>query len=154
MTVLPATVSDLSAILDLQKLCYIQEAEMYNDTTIQPLHEQLEDLELAFSQGTLFLKMQQQDSIIGSVRAYEIEKTCYIGKLIVHPLFQNRGFGTSLLFTIETLFSNCERFELFTGHKSEKNLYLYKKLGYREFERVPVHDGLELIFLEKNTLLF
>lgn len=154
MNVVPALKEDLPAILELQKLCYLQEAEMYNDNTIQPLQEQLEDLELAFSQGTVFLKMIKNNAIIGSVRAYETEGTCYIGKLIVHPEHQNQGYGKSLLNTIETLFFKSERFELFTGHKSHKNLYLYTKLGYKEFERVAVREGLELIFLEKNTLLF
>lgn len=154
MNVVPALKEDLPAILELQKLCYLQEAEMYNDNTIQPLQEHLEDLELAFSQGTVFLKMIKNNAIIGSVRAYETEGTCYIGKLIVHPEHQNQGYGKSLLNTIETLFFKSERFELFTGHKSHKNLYLYTKLGYKEFERVAVHEGLELIFLEKNTLLF
>jgi hypothetical protein len=27
------------------------------------------------------------------------------------------------------------RFELFTGHRSEKNLRLYARLGYNEFQR-------------------
>lgn len=154
MSIHTASIDDLPAILQLQKLCYMQEAQIYNNTNIQPLLEHICDLELAHTQGTVFLKMVKNQEIIGSVRAYEIEGTCYIGKLIVHPQHQNCGYGTALLQTIESLFANCERFELFTGHKSEKNLYLYNKFGYREFERVPAHEGLELLFLEKNILQF
>lgn len=40
-------------------------------------------------------------------------------------------------------------YELFTGHKSARNLYLYQKLGYREFKRIPVNDSIILVFLEK-----
>ena len=154
MIIKTATIDDLPAILDLQKVCYLQEAEIYDTTEIPPLKETIKDLEIAFLQGTIFLKLEEKNEIIGSVRAYETDGTCYIGKLIVHPHFQNKGYGTQLLSSIESLFMNCDRFELFTGHKSSKNLYLYTKLGYREFERVFMYDGLELIFLEKNTLEF
>lgn len=41
------------------------------------------------------------------------------------------------------------QYELFTGHKSEKNLYLYKKLGYTEFKREKVNDNLTLVYLKK-----
>jgi hypothetical protein len=44
-----------------------------------------------------------------------------------------------------------ERYELFTGHRSERNLYLYAKLGYRQFKREPVHEALTVVYLE-NTL--
>jgi PPOX class probable F420-dependent enzyme len=47
---------------------------------------------------------------------------------------------------------NAERYpayELFTGHRSARNLYLYRKLGYREFKRVPVNDWIILVSLEK-----
>ena len=36
------------------------------------------------------------------------------------------------------------------GHRSARNLYLYRKLGYREFKRVPANDWIVLVFLEKN----
>jgi hypothetical protein len=45
----------------------------------------------------------------------------------------------------------ASRYELFTGHKSKRNLYLYKKLGYCEFRREKVSENLSLVFLEKFT---
>src|SRR5215469_8480676 len=42
-----------------------------------------------------------------------------------------------------------DRYELFTGHRTARNLYLYRKLGYREFKRLPVNDRIVLVFLEK-----
>jgi hypothetical protein len=38
----------------------------------------------------------------------------------------------------------ADRYELFTGHKSARNLYSYQKLGYREFKRIPVMTQLYL----------
>ncbi|CAG1002513.1 hypothetical protein METP2_03391 [Methanosarcinales archaeon] len=88
--------------------------------------------------------------IIGSVRAFEKGETCYIGRLIVHADYQNQGFGTKLLNRIENIF-NSKRFELFTGHRSEKNLYLYQKLGYKIFKSEKITDSLSFIYLKKNN---
>jgi ribosomal protein S18 acetylase RimI-like enzyme len=89
--------------------------------------------------------------IIGSVRAYSKEGTCYIGRLIVHPDFQNRGIGTRLMDEIEKIFNGCKRFELFTGDQSEKNLQLYQKRGYRIFKTAKVTDHTNVVFLEKKS---
>jgi hypothetical protein len=50
---------------------------------------------------------------------------------------------------IEHAFSHAARFELFTGHLSERNLYLYRKLGYRSFKQERITDALTLVYLEK-----
>ena len=90
----------------------------------------------------------ENNEIIGSIRAYEENNRVYIGKLMVHPDYQNKGIGKDLLKTIETLFPN-KTFELFTSSKSKKNLYIYKKNGYKEFKRQKTPDNIEIIFLEK-----
>ncbi|MEJ2737951.1 MAG: GNAT family N-acetyltransferase, partial [Anaerolineae bacterium] len=87
--------------------------------------------------------------IVGSVRAYLQDGTCFVGRLIVHPSFQNQGIGTRLLGEIERAFDQAERFELFTGHLSERNLYLYQKLGYRPYRNRTVSEALTLVHLEK-----
>ncbi|MCJ7773774.1 MAG: GNAT family N-acetyltransferase [Desulfobacterales bacterium] len=143
-----AKIEDLEEILALQKIAYRSEAEIHNDFSIPPLHQTLSEIREEF-QHQLFLKVVEQGKIIGSVRAYEKKGTCFIGKLIVHPLFQNQGIGTKLLPEIEGRFEHAKRFELFTGYKSKKNLYLYNKLGYKEFKRNTISDKLTLIFLEK-----
>ena len=81
------------------------------------------------------------------------EGTCFIGKLIVHPEFQNQGIGTKLLKEIEYHFNSAKRFELFTGIKSEKNLYLYRKHGFEIFKREQVNEALTLVFMEKQAQL-
>ncbi len=75
---------------------------------------------------------------------------CCIGRLIVHPAYQNQGLGTKLMGEIESRFPNAQRYELFTGHLSERNLYLYQKLGYRPVRREPVSEKLAMVFLEKS----
>jgi ribosomal protein S18 acetylase RimI-like enzyme len=144
-----AIISDAEEILSLQKLAYRSEAEIYNDFNIPPLVQALESIEKDF-ENQYFLKTVMNGKIIGSVRAYTKEGTCYIGRLIVHPDFQNRGIGTDLMNEIERIFNTCRRFELFTGDKSERNLYLYQKLGYKIFKKAKITDQTMVVYLEKK----
>ncbi len=143
-----ATVADAEEILSLQKLAYKSEAEIYNDFTIPPLLQTLEEIKKDF-ENQIFLKATIDGKIRGSVRAFIQGETCYIGRLIVHPDFQNQRIGTKLMNKIEEIFKDAERFELFTGHKSEKNLYLYQKLGYKVFKTVKANDRLNIVYLDK-----
>ena len=53
--------------------------------------------------------------------------------------------------TIGQHFKSANHFELFTGHKSTRNLHLYQKLGYNEFKRLPINDSLTMVSLEKHN---
>ncbi len=145
--IVPATEADLEVILALQKLAYQSEAQRYNDFDLPPLRQTLEEIQADFARMAFF-KAMVGERIVGSVRGYVKDDTCYIGRLIVHPDLQNRGIGTQLMRAVEHHFSTARRFELFTGHKSEPALHLYHKLGYREFKRqdMPTHT---IVFLEK-----
>lgn len=50
---------------------------------------------------------------------------------------------------IEKLFDNINRFELFTGSLSYKNISFYKRLGYKICKYEKISDILELVYLEK-----
>ncbi len=141
---------DLEEILLLQKSAYRSEAEIHNDFSIPPLYQTLAEINEEF-RHQIFLIVKVEGRIVASVRAYQKKGTCYVGKLIVDSAFQNRGIGTVLLTEIEKKFSDVSRFELFTGYKSEKNLYLYAKKGYREFKRQTLSERLTLVFLEKQN---
>ena len=143
-----ATVKDAQEILALQKLAYLSEAATYDEYGIPPLTQSLEELQADFERQ-VYLKATLDGRIVGSVRAHERERTCFVGRLIVHPDSQNRGIGSRLMEKIEAAFAQARRFELFTGHRSERNLYLYQKLGYRPFRREQVTTALTLVYLEK-----
>ncbi|MBN1934619.1 MAG: GNAT family N-acetyltransferase [Anaerolineae bacterium] len=154
-----ATVDDAAEILALQKLAYRSEAEIYGDYTIQPLTQTLEETLAEFEAQTVLKAVSGEYTvagesigrrIVGSVRGYERDGTCYIGKLIVHPDAQNQGLGARLMRKIEACFPHVERCELFTGSGSEKNLYLYRKLGYQTLREQQINEQLALVFLEKR----
>jgi ribosomal protein S18 acetylase RimI-like enzyme len=146
----PADVGDAEVILDIQREAYRSEAELHNDLNIPPLTQTLEEMKEDFDKQ-LFLRAVLDGEIVGSVRAYEEEGTCYIGRLIVRPEHQDRGIGTMLMKEIEEHFNRAGRYELFTGHRSEKDFYLYRKLGYKAFREEPIHEDLTLIYMEKGA---
>ena len=144
-----AKVEDAEEILKLQKLAYQSEAEIYSDYSIAPLTQSIREIEAEFEKQ-IFLKASADDGkIVGSIRAYERQGTCFIGRLIVHPAFQNQGIGTSLMHEIERRFEQARRFELFTGQRSAKNLHLYRKEGYKIFKSQRLTEDVTLVFMEK-----
>lgn len=144
---------DLEEILSLQKEAYLSEAAIYNDFTIPPLTQSIKEVEEEYNKG-LFLKTVYDGTIIGSVRAYQCAGVCHIGKLIVKPGFQNKGIGGELLCGIESRFLQAKTFELFTGHKSYKNLHLYQKYGYVISYHMAVSPSLTMVFLRKHSTSF
>ena len=149
MLIEQAGVKDAAEILALQKLAYASEAEIYDDYTIPPLVQTLEQIETDF-ESQFFLKTSVNGRIIGSVRAHARQGACFIGRLIVHPDFQNQGIGTQLMNEIEKRFKQAKRFELFTGRRSERNLRFYRKLGYEAFKTERISEKVGLVFMEKR----
>jgi phosphoribosylanthranilate isomerase len=146
----PAEGRDAADILALQKLAYRSEAELNQDFSIPPLTQTLDEIESEFA-CKQFLRATTGGRIIGSARGELRDGTCCIGRLIVHPDWQNRGIGSRLLRALEAHFPEAERFELFTGDRSERNLYLYRKMGYRECKREPLNARVTLVYLEKRA---
>ena len=143
-----AVPEDVEEILALQKSAFRGEAVIYGEFGIPPLTQTLAEIEAEFSQR-LFLKAVTDDRIVGSARAHMDGDACHIGRVVVLPDYQGRGIGTRLMGEIESRFPEARRYVVFTGHLSERNLYLYAKLGYRAFRREPMSDRLTMIFLAK-----
>lgn len=147
MTITNATAEDLPAILQLQYQAYQSEAVLLQNFSIPPLRQTIAQLQEEFDCG-IVLRAVESCAIIGSVRARTEGDSLLIGKLIVDPAFQGRGIGTQLLLAIERACPSA-RYELFTSNKSEKNIRLYERAGYRRFDEITIGADLTLIYLEK-----
>ena len=146
--ILRADRDDLRAILALQYLAYQSEAALFGSQDIPPLKQTLEEVAAEFEAGVILKLADGNNHIIGSVRGSERDGTVYIGKLMVHPDYRGRGYGTRLLTEIERYFPE-KRYELFTSTRSRDNIRLYQRMGYEIFDRRPVRGELEFVYLEK-----
>jgi GNAT superfamily N-acetyltransferase len=160
-----ASPENAPAILELQKLAYQSEARLYNDWNIPPLTQTFDELISDFT-TKICLKAQVEGMIVGSVRGHQVGDTCYIERLIVHPNVRGQGIGTALMVQIESCFDSLSerlllrqrlrqrqrvrRFELFTGQKSDRNICLYERLGYRIFNHVKIAETLSFALMEKH----
>ena len=148
--VMSATRSDLQTILEIQYAAYKSEAIIYSDFAIPPLTQTLPELEIEFERGTFLKALGENGEIDGSVRAFSSGTTTNINKLIVRPNKQGQGIGSTLLAAIENECSN-ERYELFTGHKSVRNIKLYERFGYKIFKEEKITKTLSSVYMEKYT---
>lgn len=115
--------ADLPEILQLQYLAYQSEADLFGSRDIPPLKQTLDEVIEEWNSGVILKMTDDTNAIIGSVRAKEIDGTVYIGKLMVHPDHQHKGYGTMLLSEMENRFPD-KRYELFTSTRSVDNIRL------------------------------
>ena len=140
--------NDLEEILKLQYLAYQSEAALFGSKDIPPLKQTLEEVIGEYEAG-IVLKMTGEDGrIIGSVRAHEKDGTVYIGKLMVDPDHQRKGYGIRLLLEVEKYFPG-KRYELFTSTRSKSNIRLYESCGYKQFDQKAVDEELVFVYMEK-----
>ena len=148
MKIIKAEKSDLKMILELQYSSYQSEAKLLNNFDIPPLKQTIKEAEQEYAKGLFLKAIDENENIIGSVRAYTENNTTYINKLIVLPEKQSQGIGTKLIYEIERK-RPAKRYELYTSDKSVRNIRLYERLGYIKFKEQKISDNLNMIFLEK-----
>lgn len=150
MEIQQAAKTDAVEILALQKLAYLSEARIYEDYTIPPQTQTIEELVKDFS-GKIFLEAVEDARIIGSVNGFLKDGRCNIGRLMVHPDFRGCGIGSLLLEAIEARFTDVCAWELFTGELSVKNMRLYEMHGYRIVRKEPFPGcRFDIVFMRKE----
>ncbi len=143
-----ATINDAEQILAIQRLAYQSEAKLHNDFDIPPLTQSLDELKAEFSRKTI-IKINLDGFLIASGQAFYDSGTCFIGRMAVLPKYQGQGLGSKLLSSLESVFPDAKRAELFTGELSQANLAMYKHRGYELFKNAKL-GKTKIIFLEKK----
>lgn len=92
LIIMKAKQQDLQEIIDLQ----------YHASSIPPL-QTLQEIQQEFENGIFLKAIDDNDTIVGTVRAYSEKDTLYIEKLIVHPDLQGQGIETKLLEEMERI---------------------------------------------------
>jgi len=144
-----ADVADAGEILTLQRAAYVTEAQLHGDPFLPPLVESIGQVRTMIA-DSIVLKATLGTRLAGSVRARINDRTCLVGRLAVAPDLQGRGIGRALMEALEAeVTGRADACVLFTGHLSEANLRLYRRLGYGETHRERVADHLMLVHMRK-----
>lgn len=147
--IVKADYEDLQEILLLQYLAYQSKAALFGSKDIPPLKQTIEEVIAEYREGIILKMVDENDMIVGSVRAKESNGTVYIGKLMVHPDRRRNGYGTKLLEEVEQFYPG-KRYEQFTSTRSIDNIKLYEKAGYIDFARKAVNGELQFVYMEKK----
>lgn len=146
-----ATPADAAAIADLTRRAFAQQAALYEDDTLPPLGDTADTVLATMERGLVLVAEDAEGTVVGSVRGEMRGGCCLVSRLVVEPSLQARGIGRALASALEACFGQAERFEIFTGHRSEPALHLYESLGYTRERTEYVHERLSLVFLVKKT---
>lgn len=142
---------DLHAVLSLQKAAFMEVAKQMDNYGIPPLLQTIQDVRNDFDTCIILKYTSSENQLVGSIRGNVYGgNSCHIGKLVVHPDFQNQGVGKALMYEIEKYFTSCRKFTLFTGEETPNTLYLYTKVGYHVVYKKKI-DGINLIYMEKEN---
>jgi len=144
-----ASIDDANKILEIQKAAFLGQAQIYNNYQLPPITQNLDSIQNEFN-GKTFFKVMVNGQIIASVRFEEIDNFVTVDRIVVKPEYQNQGIGTSLLKEIESRVPDAVAFQLFTGNKSDRNIHLYKKMGYKVVKKQTTEQGIELLYMEKR----
>ena len=150
-TIVPAAPGDATAILDIQRRAFAQEARLSDNWDIPPLTETLNAVVEHIRSQTV-LTARHGTRIIGSVRGIVTGTVCTVRGLSIEPAHQGHGIGSSLLDAIECAHPHVTRFELTTNTVMEGNVRFYERHGYRVAELTRYSDRITLAQMRKTAV--
>jgi tRNA (guanine37-N1)-methyltransferase len=146
-----ATPADAGELLTLQRACWMQEQQANPDVEIPALHESLDDVRAWLGEWTV-LVVRRAGRLVGAARARPgADGRWDIGRLMVAPDLQGAGLGRRLLTAVEEAApAEATAYELFTGARSDRNLRMYRKAGYRLRRDLPAPHGAVLLVKQRG----
>ncbi len=150
--VISLSAEDAGEVLTLQRAAYVTEAIRYDDLSLPPLIQTLEQLtdELR-DPAVVKLGIRNEGRLVASVRLRLRGSVAQLGRLIVAPDLQGQGLGTRLLTAVDGyLPSEIDHIELFTGERSLDNIRLYERNGYSETRREGA-GRYDLVFMARRV---
>ncbi len=132
-----ATRADVGELLTLQRACWIEEALANDMWDVPALHEPLETVEAELDRWTTFV-LRSAGRLVGSVRARLDGDEWLVGRLMVAPDLRRQGLGRWLLDQVTAVAPDgATRLGVVTGARSEANLRMYHRAGFRPSREQP-----------------
>jgi tRNA (guanine37-N1)-methyltransferase len=129
--------ADAGEILTLQRACWIQEALANDMWDVPALHETLEQVTGDLQQWTTFV-LRSAGRLVGSVRGRLDDQEWLIGRLMVAPDLQGHGLGRWMLERVQWAAPpEARTIGVITGARSEDNLRMYRRAGFRPVPEQP-----------------
>ncbi len=123
--------ADAGQVTVLQRCCWVEEAIANQMWSIPPLTESVADV-AAWLGSTTTLGLWLDGRLLAMVRGTRTDDAWEVGRLAVVPDLRGRRLGDWMLDRIEgRVEAGCTRYQLFTGAKSERNIAMYERRGYR-----------------------
>ncbi len=139
-------------VLTVQRAAFVAEARVYGTTEIPPLVETLEEVRRELG-ATIMIGAFLAGRLIGAIRLTVEGPIGWISRVAVAPDQQGKGIGSDLLGAIEEAApEQVRRFQLAAGMKSNANVNMYERRGYREFSRRVDSAGVELVVMGKDRV--
>lgn len=130
-TVATFVAGDLAELVVLQRCCWVQEA-LVNDTLDIPALHETHDEVLAWATEWTTLVVRIGGRLVAAVRGRTEAASWEVGRLMVAPDLAGRGIGSALLRLIENAAPpQVEKYTLFTGLRSHRNIRTYERAGYQ-----------------------
>ena len=160
-----ASLDDLAAIVDLVNIAYrskeIQGWTSESDIVVGDRidHEQLKQL-IHMKNSFIFLDLNVDKSIIGTVHLQVEQGVGYIGLLTTHPKIQNRGIGKILLqYAEDYCFKNygINSFEISVLSTRVELIDFYERRGYRftgQVDSYPIEKKVGTPLMDIQILYF
>jgi chromate reductase, NAD(P)H dehydrogenase (quinone) len=165
----PLRASDAGEALTVQRAAFLAEGDRYATTRIPPLTETLDDVRSAIA-ANVVLGAFDGPRLVGSARL-TIEPSeelpdgsggqtviGWVSRVAVAPDQQGRGIATRLIDVLERRTpTRVAEYRLWTGARSDDNIRLYERLGYRRLagtgKDAADTDVVELVKTRPSNIL-
>ena len=101
------------------------------------------------ARGAVHVLLEAAD-IVGVLVVHQLDDSLFIENVAVHPGYQKRGLGRTLMAMAEQQahLAGVAEMRLYTHELMVENIALYQRLGYHEVERREEH-GFRRVFMRK-----
>jgi len=144
-----ATIDDVPDLMELHDKAFFAIAAEVNWLDAPGLKESLAQAREDFPKYTTLKMLSDDGKIVGSVRGQVEDGSLYIGRLMVLPECQGKGFGKILFREIQKIMPH-DRAWLFTCGEVQRTVSFYEREGFRTFHTEHFENNHTWISMEKK----